>query len=267
MVTSDDGCESTSVFSISDGDVTFSNIAFGSGHEGITMTGGNVSAYEVNFGSGTGMAVNGGTAVVEHSTVYGSIGVGNSGNATVETSTVYGTVGGRDGVLNVERTLFENGRFFSVINLTLTIVNNVFVELDWKRLRQHRVDADVLHPVQHVRQHVWSDPAGSAISCATNTTTADNIFAWETSTPATDCSISYSLFDDPAAVPATGSGNISGAISAFFTNFTNHDFHLATGSPAIGAADPGSTVTTDFDGNPRPNPAGSTPDIGAFEAP
>ncbi|MDP6966313.1 MAG: T9SS type A sorting domain-containing protein, partial [Candidatus Marinimicrobia bacterium] len=38
-------------------------------------------------------------------------------------------------------------------------------------------------------------------------------------------------------------------------------------SPAIGAGTVSGAPTTDIDGNPRPNPAGSNPDMGAYENP
>ncbi len=43
------------------------------------------------------------------------------------------------------------------------------------------------------------------------------------------------------------------------------DFHLDDYSPCIGAADPTDPPPFDMDGNPRPNPPGSLPDIGAYE--
>lgn len=45
-------------------------------------------------------------------------------------------------------------------------------------------------------------------------------------------------------------------------------FHIAADSPVRGKGDPALTdVTDDFDGDPRPNPAGDPPDIGADEVP
>ena len=48
-----------------------------------------------------------------------------------------------------------------------------------------------------------------------------------------------------------------------FVNFENMDFHLQSTSPCIDKAETLSTVTDDYDGNPRPK--GSAPDIGAYE--
>ena len=44
-----------------------------------------------------------------------------------------------------------------------------------------------------------------------------------------------------------------------------NDLHLQSASACIGAAFPVIPPPFDFDGNPRPNPVGSNPDIGAFE--
>jgi len=46
-----------------------------------------------------------------------------------------------------------------------------------------------------------------------------------------------------------------------------YDIHLQTGSRCIGAANAASFPPTDFEGNPRPSPLGSNPDIGMDENP
>lgn len=53
------------------------------------------------------------------------------------------------------------------------------------------------------------------------------------------------------------------AVDPRFTNAAAGDYHLMTGSPAIDAADPSATVSTDYDGTARPQ--GSLREIGAFE--
>ncbi len=54
-------------------------------------------------------------------------------------------------------------------------------------------------------------------------------------------------------------------LDPLFVDTVASDFHLGDYSPCIGAADPTNPPATDMDGNPRPNPPGSLPDIGAFE--
>ncbi len=59
-----------------------------------------------------------------------------------------------------------------------------------------------------------------------------------------------------------------------FADTANGDYHLSDLSPAISAGTDTITIagvlysapTTDLDGNPRPNPAGTSPDMGAYES-
>jgi len=45
------------------------------------------------------------------------------------------------------------------------------------------------------------------------------------------------------------------------------DYHLMATSPVRGAGDPAQTTTVDIDGEPRPQPSGTPPDLGADEVP
>jgi hypothetical protein len=63
------------------------------------------------------------------------------------------------------------------------------------------------------------------------------------------CDIFYNILLDPV-----------------FFDRTSPDCHLHDTSPCIGAADPMDPPPADIEGNPRPNPAGSNPDIGAYES-
>ncbi|MFH1010936.1 MAG: right-handed parallel beta-helix repeat-containing protein, partial [bacterium] len=51
-----------------------------------------------------------------------------------------------------------------------------------------------------------------------------------------------------------------------FVDFSSYDLHLTDSSWCLGAADPANPPPADIEGNPRPNPAGSRPDIGAYES-
>ncbi|HEY1818260.1 MAG TPA: choice-of-anchor Q domain-containing protein [Kofleriaceae bacterium] len=102
----------------------------------------------------------------------------------------------------------------------------------------------------------------TSLACdGTATAVTDNIVAWNSSAQP-QCATTYTLYDQFESLPP-GIGNQVGSASTFFANMANKDFHLATGSPAIGAAQPGTCIPNDHDGNPR----GSACDVGAFEAP
>jgi VCBS repeat-containing protein len=71
--------------------------------------------------------------------------------------------------------------------------------------------------------------------------------------------ITYSLLDSDF----TGVGNINA--NPYFVDATNADYHLLNYSPSIGAGTATDAPTTDIDGNSRPNPSGTNPDMGAYE--
>jgi hypothetical protein len=62
-----------------------------------------------------------------------------------------------------------------------------------------------------------------------------------------------------------GSGNMDA--SPRFVNVGLGNYHLANDSPGINAGNAASAPLTDIEGNPRPGPAGSNPDMGAYENP
>jgi hypothetical protein len=77
------------------------------------------------------------------------------------------------------------------------------------------------------------------------------------------CSASYTLVY-PQSASIAGSSNKLG-MNPLLKDVANGDVHLLAGSPAIDAADPAATISTDFGGSHRPS--GLASDMGAFESP
>jgi predicted outer membrane repeat protein len=81
-----------------------------------------------------------------------------------------------------------------------------------------------------------------------------------------------SIHIDPISVLNWGVGNIDSY--PLFLDSLNGDYHLQDLSPCIGTGIDSIEIegiwyycpTTDIEGNPRPNPAGSIPDMGAYES-
>ena len=76
--------------------------------------------------------------------------------------------------------------------------------------------------------------------------------------------ISYTIIEGGYS----GTGNIETEpkfVKVITTGDEESDYHLSDSSPAIGAGTATGAPTSDIEGNPRPNPAGTNPDMGAFE--
>lgn len=109
---------------------------------------------------------------------------------------------------------------------------------------------------------------GAAMYCDASVVATSNIFAYNSGHPITGqgCAPKYSIFDEVSTTSA-GTGNQVTNIDAIFVDRAGGNYHLSASSVARGGAEPGLTmVKTDIEGNPRPAPAGSTADCGAFEA-
>ncbi len=156
----------------------------------------------------------------------------------------------------------------SVQGGTVTIENNVFATT---YNYQDSAQVGSTAPGSYVRFNTWVDTSslslgGNGLTCIGTLDVSNNIFAFGPN-GAPGCATSFSLFDTTQTGSSPGTGDIVGSSSTFFIDEANGDFHLAAGSPARGAGNPASTTTVDHDGNQRPNPAGTPPDIGAYEAP
>jgi hypothetical protein len=117
-------------------------------------------------------------------------------------------------------------------------------------------------------KNLSTDGVGAAISCIPSTFTARaNIMLNNGTTNSPDpttgtCTHSYSIMR-PGMVPITGTGNQGS--DPMFVDAPGGNFHLQTGSPAIGAANALAPLTglsaRDFDDRPRMNPV----NLGAYQ--
>lgn len=124
------------------------------------------------------------------------------------------------------------------------------------------------------RRNAATATAAGALGCAGWAADArNNLIFGSVNTPievqGTSCTHSYSIVGPLNAPPGIEIRSPTLAEVAFIDPNGNSAAasHLATTSVARAAADPASATSIDFDGDTRPNPAGSRADIGADEIP
>ena len=111
---------------------------------------------------------------------------------------------------------------------------------------------------------------GGGIYCSASSPTVLNTILWADTAPSGSeiylwpgASITITYSDIQGGWP--GEGNIN--TDPMFVNADGGDYHLRDSSPCIGAGTIVDAPDHDIEGNPRPNPPGSDPDMGAYENP
>jgi hypothetical protein len=253
------------------GSTIFSRVTLGSAsysNDAFTQSQGELELYEVTVP--VKYTITGGTVEVAHSAIIGryTLSCTTGGTINMHDSTGDGYILATDCNVTLERNRFETtSKVLSGLGSGVyTVEDNVIVSTDFF------TDAMGLSglPGSKLRFNTFVNLSGvdmgaQPISCNSNTDATSNVIAWHSSaTP--DCPMRYSLFDSVVGLQP-GTGNQVGDAATFFVDMENGNFHLAPGSPAIGKGEPSLDVSTDIDGNPRPNPGGGAPDIGAYESP
>jgi hypothetical protein len=238
----------------------------------------------LDFGGSGGTAVSaslGATVVLSRSHV-GSLSTNNTfeinsngAKTTVVGNTLEMTIvsGANGGALTVARNRFESTRDGSVHagGGVLVVQNNLIIHRDGYN---DSISVSNLSPGSIIRFNTIVNTTatpldGSAIYCDATVQVTSNVFAYNSGHPITGqgCATRYSVFDD-VALTSAGTGNHVTGIETIFVDRMAGDYHLAAGSVARKAAEPGQDmVDVDFEGNARPNPTGTNADCGAFEAP
>lgn len=224
-----------------------------------------------------GISVNGGTLDVDLSTFTGGGGVTCMGGTVTVRRSVFdhSPMSGTTCQLIVRRNHFDmtGDAGFGADGGALTFENNLITQSEGIA---DSMAVNNLTSASTIRFNTWVNTTavpsdGAALSCNSPLKVSSNVFDYESMHPiayGNGCEVRYSLFDNVALPDATmGVGRKAGDSSTFFVDKAGKDYHLSARSPALGAAEPGLGVSDDFDGNARPAPAGSVPDMGAFEAP
>jgi hypothetical protein len=169
---------------------------------------------------------------------------------------------------SIDRSLIDGVSQYGLylINSTVT-VTNTFVTNSGATSQGGLVLNGSTGVVEHVT--LSADTAamagGQAIRCTDGNVAIRSSIVFGNGAPAIEdaCLVGHSVIDPGYAGP--GTGNLQ--MDPLFVAPATHDYHIQVGSPSVGLADPASQLAHDYDGDPRPNPAGSMADSGADEIP
>ncbi|HEY6038889.1 MAG TPA: hypothetical protein VIV58_31620 [Kofleriaceae bacterium] len=169
---------------------------------------------------------------------------------------------------SIDRSSIDSVTFYGLylINSTVT-VTNTFVTNSGASSQGGIVINGSTGVIEHVT--LSGDTAtmagGQAIRCTDGNVAIRSSIISGNGAPAVDdaCFVGHSILDPGYAGP--GTGNL--VMDPLFVAPATRDYHIKAGSPAAGLADPASQLARDYDGDPRPNPAGSVADSGADEIP
>ncbi|HHZ99468.1 MAG TPA: hypothetical protein EYN68_07995, partial [Candidatus Marinimicrobia bacterium] len=196
------------------------------------------------------------------------------GNQTI--SAVGGQSGNRDsrgGAINIRSTAYWNNQGDRIVNNSQIINNTIYgnsatSEMSNSNTRAGGLDLSEMSDevkVTFFNNILWGNTAGDGTNISEN-----DVYISQGS--ASKSSMDYNLIGNLTDVGNYQLfGDHSVSVDPAFTNALSHDFSLSDQSQAIGAGiatyEEVNTPSTDLAGNARPNPAGSNPDIGAYENP
>jgi hypothetical protein len=239
----------------------------------ITVQGGGSAELYATTLSGSGITVsNGGFAATASTFTMAGVTCSNGGTVTVETSSL-----SRSGIDGTACAIAVRRNRFDDVTSHALFVDGGSVLVENNLLITPSEFVDMIHagggaPGSTIRFNTFVNTSSLqqspvAIDCDASIDVTSNLFAYNSTNPisGSGCVAHASLFDLPGAVDA-GAGNFSGDAALFFVDRGAGDFHLAAQSPALERGEP-ALISVDLEGHPRPSPAGSAPDIGAFEAP
>lgn len=221
-------------------------------------------------------SVVGGNFLVQRSEIDQRITCSSGGAVSIE-STRVGRLSARTGLLQSTDCVFSMSRStlsssedgVEILGGVATIENNLFLNsnqlADFLLVKSAGQGSRFAFNTIVNTSGVVSE--GVALTCDASAGVVNNIIAYRSSSPHTGgCPTRYTLYDDAVSFPP-GEGNLTAPFSAIFVDPSSQDFRPSVASPARGMAGLGVIPAVDHDGRVRPLPAGTKPDVGAFEVP
>ena len=167
--------------------------------------------------------------------------------------------------LTIDRSQLDGSNIYGIYSINSTLaISNSFITNNGNGSQGGIVATTSTGTIQHVTMagNAPSSQVGGAGAIRCNDTGVairSSIIFGNADPQTTGCDVGYSISDAPGAT------NV--AMDPLYVAPATRDYHIQAGSPAIGLADPASLVSHDFDGDLRPQPAGSMADSGADELP
>ena len=230
-----------------------------------------VKMYRLKIAAGTGgnaidLQPNGGSpklllerVVVGSSDGYGLFSTG--GSLTITRSTFFEN---RDGALSLTNTSFK------IVNNMIR--NNGLTDAPGSAVEISGSTATDVFEFNTVAGNLTSDGLATAMDCSGMVVVRNNIIYANTElSPATikhadgNCSYTNNIIGEAGTAPVNYTNNMD--INPMFVSTSPANFHVMPASPARNLASGGAPNALDFDGEPRPNPAGMPADVGADEIP
>lgn len=168
-------------------------------------------------------------------------------------------------VLTIDRSTLDGSNVYAIYSTNSTLaIRNSFITNNGTGSQGGMIVTSSTGTIEHVTMagNAPSSTVGGAGAIRCNDTGVairSSIIFGNQDPQTTGCDVQYSISD------AGGATNV--VADPMYVSPATKDYHIQAGSPAIGLGDPASTLSYDFDGEPRPQPTGSMADSGADEIP
>jgi hypothetical protein len=196
--------------------------------------------------------------------------MGAGGALTIDRVKLYGGEAGAysSGCLfSIDRSIVDNNTFYGLylVGASISITNSFVTNNGATSQGGIVLAAGTTGTIEHVTLSGNTATTGAhAIRCTDPGVVIRSSIIFDNGAPSIDanCVVGHSVVD-----PDYVGGANNTTMDPMFVAPATHDYHIKTGSPAVGLSDPDSMQAYDFDGDPRPQPTGSVADSGADEIP